>query len=180
MQTYNHFKKDSTRFFNDFFEMSRAAIFRTTLNQTLSPSAWLRSSLPKIFSKKGAPKNFVKFAGKHICWWVFFNWVWLKKRIQPKQLFSYEFCKIFENIFFRPPSEDCFLWLYPEALNVYTYFMSFILLTIYVTLPFSPLSKSEALTVNNGVFNNGGIGCCKLKFFDLITGQLSLWSTTKI
>ena len=33
----------------------------------------LRSSRPKVFSKKGVPKHFAKFTGKHLCQSLFFN-----------------------------------------------------------------------------------------------------------
>ena len=32
-----------------------------------------RSSLPEVFYKKGAPKNFAKFTGKHLHQSLFFN-----------------------------------------------------------------------------------------------------------
>ena len=35
--------------------------------------ACLRSSLPEVFCKKGVPRNFTKFTGKHLCQSLFFN-----------------------------------------------------------------------------------------------------------
>ena len=33
----------------------------------------LRSSRPEVFCKKGVPRNFAKFRGKHLCQSLFFN-----------------------------------------------------------------------------------------------------------
>ena len=54
----------------------------------MTSSAIYRSSRPEEFSKKGVVKNFTKFTGEHQCW------------SQSAQVFSCEFCKIFNNTFF--------------------------------------------------------------------------------
>ena len=61
-----------------------------------------RSSHQRFSIKKGFLKNFAKFIGKHLCQSLVFNKVdssatLLKKRLA--QVFSYEFCEIFKNIF---------------------------------------------------------------------------------
>ena len=60
-----------------------------------------------MFCKKGVLKNFAKFTRKHLCWSLFLNKVLglksailLKERPKHKQVFSYEFRKIFKNTFF--------------------------------------------------------------------------------
>ena len=70
-----------------------------------------------VLCKKGVPKNFAKFTGKHLCQSLFFNKVaglWpatlLRKRLwhrlatllkkTPAQVFSCEFCEILKNTFF--------------------------------------------------------------------------------
>ena len=51
-----------------------------------------RSSRPEVFCKKGVLRNFVKFAGKHLCQSLSFNKVAL--------VFSREFYNISKNFFF--------------------------------------------------------------------------------
>ena len=65
-----------------------------------------RSSLSKVFCKKGVLKNFTKFTGKHLCQSLFFNKVaglrpatLLKKTLA--QVFSCDFCEISKNTFFH-------------------------------------------------------------------------------
>ena len=70
----------------------------------------VQSSRGALF-KGGALRNFTKFTGKHLCQSIF-------KRETLVQVFSSEFCKIFENIFFyRRPPVDCFCTKY-IALNI--------------------------------------------------------------
>ena len=50
---------------------------------------------------KGVLKNFTKFPGKHLCQCLHFDKVCNFIKIGTlAQAFSYEFCKIFKNIFF--------------------------------------------------------------------------------
>ena len=67
-----------------------------------------RTSQQKYYLKKGALKNFVKFAGKHLCQALFLNKVaglrldasnFIKKETLA-QVFSCEFCEIFKNTYF--------------------------------------------------------------------------------
>ena len=68
-----------------------------------------RSSRPEVLCKKDFLKNFAKFTGKHLCHSLFFNKVaglraqacnFIKKETVAL-VFSYEFCEIFENTFFK-------------------------------------------------------------------------------
>ena len=80
-----------------------------------------RGSHAEVLCKKGAFRNFTKFTGKHLCRVSFSinlqveacNFI---KKEALTQVFSYEFCKIFKNIFFyrTPPvaaSVHCCLWI---------------------------------------------------------------------
>ena len=63
---------------------------------------WREEEPPEVFCKKGVLRNLAKFTGKHLCQSLFFNKVagnFLKNETLA-QLFSCEFSKIFENIFF--------------------------------------------------------------------------------
>ena len=58
----------------------------------------------KVFHKKAVPKNFAIFAGKHLCWNIFFN---KNEGLQacaiiktPTQVFSYEYWEIFNYTYF--------------------------------------------------------------------------------
>ena len=53
----------------------------------------VRSSLPEVFCKKGALRNFLKFTGKHLCQSLFF------KKEALAQVSPCEFCEISKNIF---------------------------------------------------------------------------------
>ena len=64
-----------------------------------------RSSRPEVFCKKGVPRNFAKFTGKHLCQRFFFNKVAglacnfiIKESLA--QVFSCKFCEISKNTFF--------------------------------------------------------------------------------
>ena len=63
-----------------------------------------RSNHHRCSVRKGVPRNFAKFAGKHLCQSLFFNKVALIKLFIKKetraQVFSFEFCKISKNLFF--------------------------------------------------------------------------------
>ena len=50
---------------NQWIRVNKLQII-TSLNQTQSP---------EVFCKKGVLKNFAKFAGKHLCWSLFFKGV---------------------------------------------------------------------------------------------------------
>ena len=82
----------------DFFKMSQV--------QKQTAEGNFRSSCPEVFSKKGVPKNYLKFTGKHLCQSLLCcrpqacNFI--KKEILT-QVFSCEFCEIFKNIFYRTP-----------------------------------------------------------------------------
>ena len=58
-----------------------------------------------MFCKKGVLRNFAKFTGKHLCQSIFLNKVLqLYKKETLAQVFSCEFCEIFEiNFFHRTP-----------------------------------------------------------------------------
>ena len=64
-----------------------------------------RSNRPEVFYKKGVLRNFAKFTGKHLCQSLFFNKVagtacnFIKKETLA-QVFSCQFCEIFNNTFF--------------------------------------------------------------------------------
>ena len=55
----------------------------------------MRSSPMEVLRKKGVLKNFTKFTGKHLCQSCNF----IKKQTLA-QVFSCEFCEIFENTYF--------------------------------------------------------------------------------
>ena len=65
-----------------------------------------RSNYPELFPKKGVPKNFAKFTGKHLCQILFFNKVakgqrpatLLKKRLQ-HWCFPVNFAKLLRTPF---------------------------------------------------------------------------------
>ena len=62
---------------------------------------YFRSSHQRCSMKKGAPRNFSKFRGKHLCQNLFFNKVaGLRPAETLVQLFACEFCEIFWNTFF--------------------------------------------------------------------------------
>ena len=65
-----------------------------------------RSSRPEVFCKKGVPRNFAKFTGKHLCQSLFFNKVaglrpatLLKKRLWHR-CFPVSFVKFLRTPFF--------------------------------------------------------------------------------
>ena len=74
-----------------------------------------------MFFKKGVLGNFAKFTGKPLCQSLFFNKVrpatLLKKRLIKKdtlaQVFSFEFCEISKNMFFKRkrPVAACLLFI---------------------------------------------------------------------
>ena len=53
------------------FKSSEVKCFATPIKSNLHNSAFTRSSLLKVFCKKGAFRNFAKFAGKHLCQGLF-------------------------------------------------------------------------------------------------------------
>ena len=76
----------------------------------------LRSSRPEVFCKKGVPRNFAKFRGKHLCQSLFFNKVagvlelYLKNPMA-QEVFSCEFYKISKNTFLqRTPLVAASVW----------------------------------------------------------------------
>ena len=61
------------------------------------------SSRAEVFCKKGVPRNFTKFAGKHMCQNLFFNKAETCNFIKNEtlvQVFSCEFCEISKNTYF--------------------------------------------------------------------------------
>ena len=66
-----------------------------------------RSSHPEVFCNKSALKNFTQLTRKPLYWGLFFNkvaglrLVTLSKKKTPTQVFSCEFCEIFNNTFFH-------------------------------------------------------------------------------
>ena len=62
------------------------------------------SSRREVFCKNGVLKNIAKFTGKHLCQRLFFNkvaglaWNFIKKE-SLAQVFSCEFCEIYNNTF---------------------------------------------------------------------------------
>ena len=75
--------------------------FRVVVNSTTKEKTFRRSR-PEVFCKKGVPRNFVKFTGKHLCQSFFFNKAcnFIKKEILA-QMFSCEFYEISRNTFFQ-------------------------------------------------------------------------------
>ena len=55
-----------------------------------------RSGPPEVFCKKGVPKSFAKFTGKHQYQFLFFN-----KKETLARMFSSEFCKTSQVTFFN-------------------------------------------------------------------------------
>ena len=79
------------------------------------PDAKLRSSCPEVFYKKGALRNFKKFAGKHLCQRLFFNKVadlaWpatLLKKSLWHMCFPVNFAKFLTAPFLQNTSGGCF------------------------------------------------------------------------
>ena len=92
-------------------ESCSAVVNRSLL---LSSKIPVTRSRADIFCKKGVPKNFAKFTGKHLSKNLFFNKVELEpttllKKRGSKQVFSCELCEIFKKSFLlRTPLDDCF------------------------------------------------------------------------
>ena len=63
---------------------------------------------PEVFCERCVPKNFTKFAGKHLCWSLFFNKVsaLLKKRLQ-HGCFPVNFVKFLRAAFLQTSPGDC-------------------------------------------------------------------------
>ena len=59
----------------------------------------MRSSQSDVFCEKGVLKKFIKFTVKHLCQSLSFNKVFYKKETLA-QVFSCEYCKIFNNTYF--------------------------------------------------------------------------------
>ena len=98
----------------------------------------LRSSRPEVFSKKGVPRNFAKFAGKHLCQSLFFNIVaglrpaTLLKKEALAQAFPVSFVKFQRTLFLQNTSErllpkpaiwsvvpiDCFTFWFQSNLKI--------------------------------------------------------------
>ena len=77
-------------------------------------------SRPKVFCKKGAPRNFAKFIGKHLCQSLFFNKdaglraaALLKKRLWHK-CFTVNFAKFLKALFLK----EHLWWLLLSSQNV--------------------------------------------------------------
>ena len=74
-----------------------------------------RSSHKRCSMKKGVPRNFPKFIGKHLCQSLFFNKVaslrpatLLKKRDSGTGVFLCFLENFWEHLFYRAPPEECF------------------------------------------------------------------------
>ena len=84
----------SFRFF--FFFWENVHFIRCLLYFFINVGKRLKSR-SQTFFKTGALKNFAIFTGKHLCWNLFLiklqDWKY-------NTVFSYEYCKIFENSFF--------------------------------------------------------------------------------
>ena len=66
-------------------------LFPEAFNANSTVFLFFRSSLPKVFCKKGVLRNFAKFTGKHLCQGLFFDKVAglrpEKKKEKRKQIF---------------------------------------------------------------------------------------------
>ena len=93
------------------------------LNYRRKDLARLRSSPQRCSIIKGVLRNFVKFAGKHLCQSLFFNKVaglrpmacnFIKKETLAQAFFC-EFCKTFKNTFFtehlRTTASADYMWV---------------------------------------------------------------------
>ena len=89
-------------------------ILQHSINMCIKKSYFDRSSHLRCSVRKGFPRNFAKFTGKHLCQSLFFNKVaglrpatLLKKRIDTGL-----FLRILQNfqvqLFYRKPLGDCF------------------------------------------------------------------------
>ena len=84
------------------------------------------SSRLQMFCKIVCFKNFAKFTGKHICRILFFDKVTVLwpatffKKQTLTQIFSNEFCKIFQNIFFIKHLRSLVLCLGTQEHKAYT------------------------------------------------------------
>ena len=58
---------NKTRKWFQFSKLVKIRLFKFSCNDSY------RSSLPEVFCKEGVIRNFVKFAGKHLCQSFFFN-----------------------------------------------------------------------------------------------------------
>ena len=106
-------------YFNIVYRLVAFSVWSATHSYTPCDcflSSFLRSSLPEVFCKKVALKNFPIFTGKHLCQSLFFNKVagaasnFIKKETLT-QVFSCEFCKIFKNsLFLKNTSGGCFCY----------------------------------------------------------------------
>ena len=73
------------------------------------PQIDYRNIRPEVFCKNGVLRNFAKSTGKHLCQSLFFNKVAVEasnfiKKETVAQVFSLEFCKIFQKTFsYRTP-----------------------------------------------------------------------------
>ena len=75
---------------------------------TMEASKEMEKQSLEVFFKKSDVKDLEKFTGKHLCQGLFFNKVsglksafLSKKKTLLTQVFSYEFCQIFKNTFFK-------------------------------------------------------------------------------
>ena len=79
-------------------------LFPRSFNTNSTVFLFFRSSLPKVFCKKGALRNFAKLTGKHLCQSLFFNKVaglrpatLLRKRLWHRW-FPVNFAKFLEQL----------------------------------------------------------------------------------
>ena len=100
----------------------------------------LRSSCPEAFYKKGAPRNFAKFTGQHLCQRLFLNKVaerlffkfWhrpatLSKKSLWHRRFPVNFAKFLRTPFLQNSSGGCFCKLQVNEKNSFTHTPSCIL-----------------------------------------------------
>ena len=100
----------------------------------------LRSSCPEAFYKKGAPRNFAKFTGQHLCQRLFLNKVaerlffkfWhrpatLSKKSLWHRRFPVNFAKFLRTPFLQNSSGGCFCKVQVNEKNSFTHTPSCIL-----------------------------------------------------
>ena len=80
--------------------------FLSSMSYTAKVSCTWQKQPLEVFFKKGVPKNFANFTGKHLCWRFFLIKlkVWRPATLLRKtaaQVFSCDICEIFKNTYFE-------------------------------------------------------------------------------